>query len=295
MMEKIKAYLMWPVVGGSAFLVGAMVFWVGTFLWYGKGNDEIYLPTIIITGVVFLLIVLGLLTFSFSVLGLANRDEPLGLPSGSVRAVIALMLLVVFAIVAIFVYSNVSSSGAVQKMSNVPKSDLESIKKQLEFIASIPDPKNAEVSTVYYRNSVNRAAEDIAKQLIILLGTLVTAVSSFYFGSNSVSSAQAAMEKAKTLSGGPNAETVEPPSLVIGKADQPLKITGSNLGRVNTVTLTHDGKSISADNVQPKDNEVICRVSVPAEQEDAGPWTAELSDSANNYSKVPNAVTLKPA
>ena len=295
MIEKTKAYLMWPVVGGSAFLVGAMVFWVGSFLWFGKGHDEIYLPAIIITGVVLLLIVLGLLTFSFSVLDLANRDEPLGLPSGSVRAVIALMLLVVFAIVAIFVYSSVSSSGNVQKMGNVPKADLEYIKKQLDFVASIPDPKDAEVSTVYYRNSVNRAGEDIAKQLIVLLGTLVTAVSSFYFGSNSVSSAQAAMEKAKALSGGPNAEKVDPPSLVIGKADQPLRIIGSNLARVNTVRLAHDGKSISADDIQAKDTDVTCRVSVPAEQEEPGPWTVELSDSANNYSKVVNAITLKPA
>ena len=56
------------------------------------------------------MIVLGLLAFVFSALNLSNQNEALGLPSGTVRAVIALMLLVIFAIVAIFLYSDVSSS-----------------------------------------------------------------------------------------------------------------------------------------------------------------------------------------
>ena len=94
---------------------------MGTFAWAGtfillRGNiseiTEIALPIVIIAGLVVLLLVLGLLAFVFSVLKLSNPNEALGLPSGTVRAVIALMLLVIFAIVAIFLYSDVRAVGA---------------------------------------------------------------------------------------------------------------------------------------------------------------------------------------
>ena len=42
---------------------------------------------------------------------------------------------------------------------------------------------------VTYRVPNSPASDDLAKQLIVLLGTLVTAVASFYFGANSVQSA----------------------------------------------------------------------------------------------------------
>src|SRR2546423_6813445 len=97
--------------------------------------------------------------------------------------------------------------------------------------------------TVYYRSG-SRAAEDLAKQLIVLLGTLVTAVSSFYFGSSSI----AAVTKPPTSSAGPNAKTASPANLSPGGAGQGLTITGTNLSHVANVKLTFDTKQpINAD------------------------------------------------
>lgn len=117
----------------------------------GGGSSSIGLPLIVIVGVIVLLIVISLVAFVFSVLGLASAKEALGLPDGSVRAIIALMLLVLFAILSLYLYNSVSTAAK------------------------------------------DSPAIDVAKQLITLLGTLVTAVSSFYFGTNAVSSEHSAM------------------------------------------------------------------------------------------------------
>lgn len=240
-------YLMGFVVGGSAVLVGCVVAWAGLYLFYAKGSDATNLPIIIITGVVFLLTVLGLLTYSFSALGLANRDEALGLPSGSVRAVIAIMLLVIFAIVAIYVFSVVFASNEA-------------------------------------------AGIDLGKQLVTLIGTLVTAVASFYFGSSSI----AAVTKPAGNTGGPNAAAVSPGNLTPGGAKQPLAITGKNLSNVANVKLTFDTQTpITADanSIEAGEFAVRCTMTIPSTAP-WGPWNVVVSDNANNDSTVPNSLTI---
>lgn len=315
-MERVKAWLLLGIVGGGGIAVMAMIFWIGLFIWHVKGGDELNLPLIIITGVVFLLVVLGLLTFVFSVMGLANRDEALGLPSGSVRAVIALMLLVVFAIVAIFLYSDVARSGRLQKIENVPEAKVEDLRKNVEVVLTIEekakpvdqkgspaDQKGAPADqaaapaaksyTVHYRVPASRTAEDLAKQLIVLLGTLVTAVSSFYFGSNSMAAAQNAMNKAQAALGGPVAKKASPPKFNPDGTAQLLTITGTNLAKIASVQLTQRGKEpilADASTIEAQDTEVTCDVTVPKNA--SGLWSVVVTDDGDNASTVRNAVTI---
>jgi hypothetical protein len=145
----------WLLALGGGGLVVFVLVWVmlkftGTDTTSTGTGAIVGLPLIVIVGVIVLLIVIALVTFTFSVLGLTSKKEALGLPDGSVRSIIALMLLVLFSILAIYLYNSVAAG-----------------------------------------NVANTAAVDIAKQLITLLGTLVTAVASFYFASNAVESAHA--------------------------------------------------------------------------------------------------------
>jgi hypothetical protein len=147
-------------LGGGALVVFVLVWVMLKFTGTDATSTIVGLPLIVIVGVIVLLIVIALVTFTFSVLGLTSKKEALGLPDGSVRSIIALMLLVLFSILAIYLYNSVAHGGLTD--------------------ASAKD------------------AVDIAKQLITLLGTLVTAVASFYFASNAVESAHA---KAHALHG----------------------------------------------------------------------------------------------
>jgi hypothetical protein len=299
-MDQVELMSFRRIVLGAGALLVLTFCWAGFFVFWKMENSEIALPVVIIAGVTVLLMVLGMLTFGFSVLKLTNKHEALGLPSGSVRAVIALMLLVIFAIVAIFLYSDVSSNGRLQKIEGVATAEQESeLRKQLDVVLVAPDAKNAAnvkyPATVYYRAG-SRAAEDLAKQLIVLLGTLVTAVSSFYFGSSSTAAAQ--KSKKSDDGGGPNATNAAPNKLLADGTAQPLRITGTNLEKVGTVKLTLEGQTpiaADADSLDVKDTEVNCKITIKTDAA-PGQWEVVVSDNANNDSRIPKGVTIeKPA
>ena len=164
--------------------------------------------------------VLILLLFStvFSLLNLTEPNQALGLPDGSIRAIIALVLLGMFIIVPISLYVNMG--GSEKKIENVAEADKEAFLKssggqyvrpvmttpgiagKKEVVAAAAAPgKPAIVSapavdavparyTIYYRD-VNPAKDDFAKMILTALITLVSAVSSFFFGAQTVKSAQA--------------------------------------------------------------------------------------------------------
>lgn len=112
--------------------------------------DEVRLPILIVAAVIGLLGAIAFVVVAFSLYKLIDPREALGLPPGSVRALLALLLLVIFASMTVFFF------GALRNA-----------------------PPNVE----------NGAAADIAKQVLTILGTLLAAVSGFYFGTTSTTNA----------------------------------------------------------------------------------------------------------
>ena len=117
----------------------------------GDGNQTLALPLLLIAGVVIFLSALAALVVIFVRNGLSNRNYALGLPDGSIRAIIALSLILLFAILAVFLYIGQGGFGTTQPTA---------------------------------------AQTDIAKQLVTTLSTLVVAIASFYFGSTTVREAK---------------------------------------------------------------------------------------------------------
>jgi hypothetical protein len=297
-LDQIEPRTLRIIVIGAGILVFATFIWAGLFVAFrSDSNTEVTLPVVIIAGLVVLVMVLGLLTFVFSVLKLSDSKEALGLPSGSIRAVIALMLLVIFAIVSIFLYSDVAGSGRLQKLENLTAEDVTNLAKQVEVALQIEQKQTSADGKslpskyiVHYRAPTSRAGEDLAKQLIVLLGTLVTAVSSFYFGSASI----AAATKPAGGTGGPSATIVTPSNFKPGGDPQQMTIGGANLSKVGLVKLTQDGKTpIIADTgtIVATETGVVCKVQVPKDA-DHGPWDVVVSDNANNFSIVPKSLTI---
>jgi hypothetical protein len=77
------------------------------------------LPLIAIGGVIVLMLVLCLVALAFSILGLADKDQAMGLPEGSIRAVIALSLIVLFAILSVFLYQSLITGGSINTVDNL--------------------------------------------------------------------------------------------------------------------------------------------------------------------------------
>jgi len=120
-------------VSGVPFNLSIEVFLPRPATQNSPGTDSSEMWTIILCFVLIAFLI------AIALMSKKNKKEALGLPVGSVRAIIAILFVIFFAL----------------------------------------------LSVVFYFNSGNDAKynSDLAKQIITILGTLVTAVSSFYFGS----------------------------------------------------------------------------------------------------------------
>lgn len=176
-------------------LVGGLIF-VTSFVNSAALGTEVALPVLAISGVLVLLIGLGILAMAFSLFKLSDSGEALGLPPGSVRAVIALALVLLFAILSVFLYGDLSKGG-VTTVANLTGDQKDLMVKNIPSVelVNVLGPKDKDPNKGTYQVSYrarNPASEDFAKQVLTMIGTLLTAVASFYFGAKTATSAQAA-------------------------------------------------------------------------------------------------------
>lgn len=96
--------------------------------------------------------------------------------------------------------------------------------------------KNDNTFDVTLRAGVPAAAEQLALQLITILGTLVTAVSAFYFGSSTAGAKQHIAPKRTSAQAGLSIDKVTPASVDITAAGSESKSTGLGTGFVSGVS-----------------------------------------------------------
>lgn len=154
---------------------------------------EVAITMVIVAAVVILLMVLGFTALIFRRLALTTREHAMGLPEGSVRAIIALLLIVIFAIIAVFLVANLDRQAresrvmeglTVEQADALPSSEV--LSRKVEARNSDDEPTRF---TVVLRGQ-DAASKDLSQQLMTTLGTLVVAVAAFYFGSQAVQTAK---------------------------------------------------------------------------------------------------------
>jgi hypothetical protein len=137
-----------------------------------------------VLGVSIFLILLTFMSFVFTAVKIGNKNEALGLPPGSIRAVIALCLVVVFVIFVVFLYGDLANPPPGRSLVNISQEQYNKISPEVMFSSNVSDNKTGQ--TLYDVELIgipkSQAAQDLAKQIITLVGTLMAAVSSFYFG-----------------------------------------------------------------------------------------------------------------
>jgi hypothetical protein len=108
---------------GVFALVAAIVFLFRELEEFSDAIMGASLPLVAVGGVIVLILLLTVVTMIFSTLGPANKDQAMGLPECSVRAVIALSLIVLFAILSVFLYKSVSTGGPVYTIESLSNSE----------------------------------------------------------------------------------------------------------------------------------------------------------------------------
>lgn len=192
---------------GNAFGAGlVLVVLPSAALYYGAGrfseHPTVGLSLLAIFGIMILFGSMALTASLFSTLGLHDRQEALGLPAGSVRAAIALSLVVLFATIAIMLFQSLARpDGQVQRLEDLSEEDKTLVLKQpgtrvigvrkvvcgapaaAAPAAAAPASAPAACFDVDLLSAPGPEAVDVAKQLLTLIGTLMTSVTSFYFAS----------------------------------------------------------------------------------------------------------------
>lgn len=172
---------------GSGALVG---FGINT-------TPEILLPLFLIVGAAVLLMTLMAVALTTNFIVGRKGDPPgaLGMPEGSVSAVIALMLLLVFSVFTIYLFNQIRfGEGTGYISTGVTADALQALPQDRILELEVQNPE-AEADARTY--NVMLAAEhpasiDFAKNAATLIGTLLTAVAGFYFGQKATGSGVAA-------------------------------------------------------------------------------------------------------
>jgi hypothetical protein len=210
-------------------------------------DTNIALPILAVCAVITLLGVLSLVAIGFRLVGLGDEKQALGLPDGSIRSVIALSLIVLFAIFCVYLYSTLSSPGRLESVTGLTDATVKSFEQSLPPGAFVSDVVSGPNHTVLFHAGLSQASNDFAKQILTLMGTLVTAIASFYFGSAAVASAVAQVNPPATPSPKPGSFS---PTSGAHATSITLTILGSGLGGVDGVYLK-DASGTSTASVKP--------------------------------------------
>lgn len=174
--------------GLAALLVVVMVAVTGLIIaavkiLYGSAfQPEIVLSIILVVGVIGLLSALAMLVGAFYRFGRLSSTSALGLPDGSIQAVIALALILIFAIVGVYLHATSGTDGPTRELRALSSAQVDAL--PAGSIVSVSPPRTVDGEQVF---DVRQAIDDpqretITTQLLTTISTLVVAVAGFYFG-----------------------------------------------------------------------------------------------------------------
>jgi hypothetical protein len=279
-----------------------VMFWLLTKL---SKDESGSLALLAIGGVVVLILLLTAVAMVFSILQLTNGTQAMGLPEGSIRAVIALSLIVLFAILSVFLYQGVSK-GSLVVNNRVPETlriqiirehaaqDVQSVLlKDKDGITPLKSDDGKEnLYDVSYR-STNTTADDFAKQMLVLRGTRMTAVTSFYLGAGTATTAaKAGGDAAKeSAANSPTVTNIDPTSYATASgASMKLQLTGAHLDIVSRVKIAKAGVELPGTIVSKSATSLTCTIDVSTAT--SGDWDLTVDDGGSKSFTLPGKLTI---
>jgi hypothetical protein len=182
------------VMLGGAVVVGFLIYAFITFN-EGKGPSKgLEGVVLLVAGFVTVALLLYLGTLVLRALDMGAPGEALGMPEGSIRALIAMSLILIFAIIGIQVFA-AGSAGTELVSTGLTQAQIDALRTDGAIVISqtlltpVPAPPAAPLYDVTTRTVMTQEAHDFGLQLMTTVSTLVVAVAGFYFGSRAVSQA----------------------------------------------------------------------------------------------------------
>jgi hypothetical protein len=285
-----------PVKWWGWVLISAILFaTIGVLLYYVillkdpvRGlPPEIVLGAALVIGVIALIIALTFMTVIFKSLNLTNSENSLGLPEGSIRAVIALSLILIFMISSVFLYYQVENGGRYTS-EGVTQAQIDNMSPDgIVSIDRVGTYHNESIFTVT-RLVENQTSEDIAKQIITTVSTLVVAIAGFYFGTKAVGAVKAAPEVSS-----PVIRRIETTELKQGEEKKEFKIFGKNFELAKEVKLVRDSGPIECTDIKSNATEITCSLKINDDAQ-PGKYTVHVKNSDGGEDRLEDAFEVKP-
>ena len=132
--------------------------------------------------------------------------------------------------------------------------------------------------------------------MLTLIGTLLTAMTAFYFGTRAVASASQTDSPVAppSLRG---IKTPSPPSYLLsdaahGPVTKDLEIIGDNLNSIKQVKIVSHGQQVIATDVVSNDSLVKCKITYD-ETTPTGKWDVTVVDSNSKTATLPAALDIQ--
>jgi hypothetical protein len=173
-------------------------------------TPEIVLTILLVSGLIGLILILAVITAIFHSLNMTDPKASLGLPEGSVQAIIALSLILIFSIMALFLFDQLKSQQRI-RLRGLTQAQVSAL-APADLVAVIPQSNGTLDAIVIIPQ--NEASKNFAQQIGTTISTLVVAVAGFYFGSRAVSGAASALKRGidDLGAGGPPSLRITSPS-----------------------------------------------------------------------------------
>ncbi|MBZ0292519.1 MAG: hypothetical protein K8L99_08110 [Anaerolineae bacterium] len=207
----------WRRVGIIFFLTLVLIIAflsVGVFFGTIPRIPEIVLPVLLVGGIALLLVTLMIVVMVLAQLNLTDSAHAFGMPEGTIRAIIALSLILIFSITSLYLHERLRDPNTTV-VKGLTHEQFDAIPGQsiISSQANLEDPTRIDV----LRQTDSEASKDFAQQTLTTISTLVVAVAGFYFGTTAVGVAKNSMLQ-------PGLRIIKPESPATVSADGSLLI-----------------------------------------------------------------------
>jgi len=301
-MSQVKTRRSKGTIAATGGIAAMLVILAGSFALFFRAGDnqnsalgtgaETQLATMMVISVGVLLTLLIVAAFVFQQLGLADPAQPLGLPEGSVRALIALFLIMIFVLFSIYLFRRVDAIAwdyfpmlTEEQVSVFNPSDL--FKKK-------ENPNAPGTYNVWIRiKEVDSATQQFATAIFTATLTLMTAVSSFYFASRDLSR-PASMSESTKKEAGISLTNISPSNAEASKGEVFISnLAGSGFSEGVQVKLRRqDQQDIDATDVEVlTSSRVLCKFNLAGKE--PGKWDVVINDVEGNLAGLKDAFEIR--
>jgi energy-coupling factor transporter transmembrane protein EcfT len=282
---KLLTFCVMLLLADALVLVGAL--WLLDQAHVGTAS----MPVITSIAVIEFLCTMAGISVVFSTAGVGTRDSALGLPDGSIRALLALSLLLLFGLLTMFLFNTIDgrSRHVVKGLPSTYTED--TVRQQHSSAVDISIKTEGQTKTAEWSEPASSSSVQFANTVLTLMGTLITAVTSFYFGTNSAIAVQSAVQKRPADPKPTGYEKNPVPRNPSGLTS--VTVVGSSLNEIVSVELTSvDGAKKLVPSVQPKSNDGAVTFSIKDDAGIAGKWNIVLIDNKGVRISVPGPLEV---